>query len=78
MTGSELKAFCKKQGLTYKELAENIGYGEGAIKGAIATNKVSSPMEFAISMYLKIKKLESEIKSYQELKKVLKEIIKED
>ncbi|WP_249291643.1 helix-turn-helix domain-containing protein [Campylobacter curvus] len=34
MTSEELRAFCSKQNLTYKELAEKIGYSESAIKNA--------------------------------------------
>ncbi|EAI8473576.1 transcriptional regulator, partial [Campylobacter coli] len=34
MTSEELKQFCKERNLTYKELAELIGFGEGAVKNA--------------------------------------------
>lgn len=72
MTSEELKAFCKEQNLTYKELAEKIGYGEGAIKTAVSTNNISQPMQHAINMFSKISQLENELKKANEAKEILK------
>lgn len=72
MTSEELKAFCKERNLTYKELAEKIGYGEGAIKTAVSTNNISQPMQHAINMFSKISKLENELKKANEAKEILK------
>ncbi|MDY6056698.1 MAG: helix-turn-helix transcriptional regulator [Campylobacter lanienae] len=72
MTAEELKAFCKEQNLTYKELAEKIGYGEGAIKTAVSTNNISQPMQHAINMFSKISQLENELKKANEAKEILK------
>ncbi|WP_250325144.1 MULTISPECIES: transcriptional regulator [unclassified Campylobacter] len=72
MTADELKAFCKEQNLTYKELAEKIGYGEGAIKTAISTNNISQPMQHAIKAYLQILELQSELRKANEAKEILK------
>lgn len=72
MTADELKQFCKERNLTYKELAEKIGYGEGAIKNAVSTNNVSQPMAHAIDMFSKISELENELKKANEAKLILK------
>lgn len=72
MTSDELKAFCKERNLTYKELAEKIGYGEGAIKTAVSTNNISQPMQHAINMFSKISQLENELKKANEAKEILK------
>lgn len=76
MTADELKQFCKERNLTYKELAEKIGYGEGAIKNAVSTNNVSQPMSHAIDMFSKISELENELKDFTALKDILKNITK--
>lgn len=67
-----IKKTCKKLGLTYRELGENIGYGEGAIKTAVSTNNVSHPMQHAINTYLRILELENELKKANEAKEILK------
>lgn len=67
-----IKKTCKEFGLTYKELAENIGYGEGAIKTAISTNNISRAMQHAIKSYIRIVELENEIKKANEAKEILK------
>lgn len=72
MSADELKQFCKERNLTYKELAEKIGYGEGAIKNAVSTNNVSQPMAHAIDMFSKISELENELKKANEAKLILK------
>ncbi|QKF64517.1 hypothetical protein [Campylobacter corcagiensis] len=76
MTADELKAFCKEMGLTYKELAELIGYGEGAIKSAVSTNNISKPMEHAINMYVEILKLKNELDEAKKAKDILKSWLK--
>jgi len=53
-----VKQTCKELGFTYKQLAEKIGYGEGALKRAASTNDVSEPMKKAIELYLKNLELE--------------------
>lgn len=76
MTSDELKAFCKEMKLTYKELAELIGYGEGAIKTAVSTDNVSRPMERAINLYTETLELKAELKEANEAKEILKTWIK--
>ncbi|ENH3835505.1 transcriptional regulator [Campylobacter jejuni] len=72
MTSEELKQFCKEQGLTYKELAELIGFGEGAVKNAISTEKISFQMAHAINMLKKIFELEAKLEKAEAIKKDFK------
>ncbi|KAA3682715.1 hypothetical protein [Campylobacter fetus] len=67
-----IKATCKELNLTYKQLGELIGYGEGAIKTAVSTNNVSQPMQHAIKSYLQILDLQNELKKANEAKEILK------
>lgn len=76
MNENLIKLTCKELGLTYKELAEAIGYGEGAIKNSASTGNVSEPMNHAIKMYKHILELENEIKSSNQIKNNLKEWLK--
>ena len=78
MTAQELKDFCKSQNLTYKELGELIGYGEGAIKNAISTDKVSTQMAHAIKMYLRIQELETKLTKSETIKTIFKEWVSEN
>lgn len=73
MTADELKAFCKERNLTYKELAEKIGYGEGAVKNAVSTNNISQPMKHAIKMLEYIEILEAKLQKAESIKQIFKE-----
>lgn len=53
-----IKNVCKKLGLTYAQLAEQIGYSEPALKTSVSTNKISNSMKKAIELYLKTIKRE--------------------
>lgn len=74
MTADEnlIKQTCKELGLTYKQLGEAIGYGEGAIKNSASSGNVSEPMEHAIKMYRRILELENELKKANEAKDTIK------
>ncbi|CUU88954.1 Uncharacterised protein [Campylobacter hyointestinalis subsp. hyointestinalis] len=76
MTSEELKAFCKERNLTYKELAEKIGMTEGSLKNAIATNNITKSIEHSLGMYNRILELEAEVKQLENLRAVLKELLK--
>ena len=78
MTAEEnlIKQTCKELGLTYKQLGEAIGYGEGAIKNSASTGNVSEPMAHAIKMYKRILELEREISDSETLKENLKKWLK--
>ena len=70
-----VKKVSKELGLTYKELGEEIGYSESNLKRSVSTKQISSQLEKAIELYLKIIKLEQEINRVENLKSTLKELI---
>lgn len=78
MTAEEnlIKQTCKELNLTYKQLGEAIGYGEGAIKNSASTGNVSEPMAHAIKMYKRILELERDIADSEAVKENLKKWLK--
>ena len=58
---SPVKRTAKLLGLTYKELAKELGYSEPALKSAVAKDKVSSPMLMTLNLLLENKALKDEI-----------------
>lgn len=70
-----IKKTCKELGLTYAQLAEQIGYSEPAIKKAIANETVSEPMQKSILLYLRTLELEKQLEDYAILKSALKKAI---
>lgn len=71
-----IKHTCRELGLTYKQLGEAIGYGEGAIKNSASTGNVSEPMAHAIKMYKRILELEHEVADSEAIKENLKRWLK--
>ncbi len=76
MTSEELKAFCKERNLTYKELAERIGMSEATLRSNISKGIISEQTARAIELLKHIEALENELKEFQALKEILKNIIK--
>ena len=70
-----IKRVSKELGITYKELADNIGYTEANLKRSVSTNKISKQLETSIELYLKTIKLEKEIEETSQLKKLLSTFI---
>ena len=71
-----IKQTCKELNLTYKQLGEAIGYGEGAIKNSASTGNVSEPMAHAIKMYKRILELERDVADSEAVKENLKRWLK--
>ena len=71
-----VKSTCKELELTYKELGEAIGYGDGAIKNASSSGKISEPMQKAIQLYKRTLELEKELENSNKIKSTLKEWLK--
>jgi transcriptional regulator with XRE-family HTH domain len=71
-----VKRVCKELGLTYRELGEKIGYSEGAINNS-SRAKVSQSMTKAIELYIKTLEQEKELKQLEELKTLLKTLLKD-
>ena len=77
-----VKRVSKELGLTYQELGKEIGYSEGALRGAVSRNQLSGQLKKAIELYLEIikfKEKEERNKKQKELiatysKKILNEI----
>ena len=61
MLGVDIKDICTKQGLTYADLGEIIGYSESSIRSSVSTNKISTPLNKAIVLYLKTIPLKNDI-----------------
>ena len=72
-----VKRVSKKLGLTYKKLGEEIGYSEGALRGAVSTNQMSPQLKKALELYLEIIRLREKEKSTDEVKAILRTFIKE-
>lgn len=69
-----IKKTCKELGLTYAQLADEIGYGESAISNA-SRGEVSKPMQKAIELYLQTLEQKKELEKLETLKSTLKSII---
>lgn len=70
-----IKRVCLEQKLTYREFGEKVGFGEGAIKNAAASGKISDQLKRAIEMYLEIQKLTKENEKFKKLQELMKEIV---
>lgn len=60
-----IKIVCKALSFTYAQLAEQIGYTEGALKTTVSTDKISNSMKKSIELYLKTIKREDLISQEQ-------------
>ena len=70
-----IKKVYLEQGITYKEFGEEIGFGEGAIKNAASSGKISDQLRRAIEMYLEIKKLKQENEKFRTFQKLMQEMM---
>ena len=66
-----VKKVSKELGLTYKELADKIGYTEANLKRSVSTNQMSKQLKTSIELYLRTIKLEKEIEDTNQLKKLI-------
>lgn len=75
-TENIIKRVCGELGLTYKQLAEEIGYSEDAIKKAASPiAEISKPMQKAIELLMLNKGLALEVEEHKQLKQLLKKFI---
>ena len=72
-----VKKVSKELGLTYKKLGEEIGYSEGALRGAVSTNQVSPQLKKALELYLEIIRLREKEKNTDKVKAILKTFMME-
>lgn len=68
-----IKRTCRRLDLTYAQLAEQIGYTEGALKTSVSTDKVSNSMIKAIELYRKNLELEKKLQNSEKIKETLRE-----
>ena len=71
-----VKKVSKELGITYKELAEKIGYTESNLRKSVSQNKISYQLEKAINLYIRILELEEKLENSENSKKAIKENIK--
>lgn len=71
MKDNLIKLTCKELGLTYKQLAEEIGYNGNTLNNASRQEKISEPLEKAIKLYRENLKLKEELEDFHTLKKIL-------
>ena len=72
-----VKKVSKELGLTYKKLGEEIGYSEGALRGAVSTNQMSPQLKKALELYLEIIRLREKEKNTDKVKAILKTFMME-
>ena len=70
-----IKRVCLEYKLTYREFGEKVGFGEGAIKNAAASGKISDQLKQATGMYLEIQRLAKENKKFKKLQYLMREIV---
>ena len=69
-----IKKTCKELGLTYAQLAEQIGYGENSVSNA-SRGEVSKAMQKAIELYLQTLEQKKELEKLEVLRSTLKSIL---
>ena len=69
-----IKKTCKELGLTYAQLAEQIGYGENSVSNA-SRGEVSKAMQKAIELYLQTLEQKKELEKLETLRSTLKSIL---
>jgi len=70
-----VKRVSKELGLTYRELAENIGYSESNLRQSVSTNKLSLQLKKAIELYLETINLKKKVNEAEDFKSILKTFI---
>ena len=70
-----VKKVSKELGLTYKELAERIGYSESNLRQSVSTNKLSSQLKKAIELYLETISLKKKVDEAEDFKYILRAFI---
>lgn len=68
-----IKKTCKELGLTYAQLAEQIGYSESNLNKVASTGQISNQLTKVIELYLENLKLKKELENSNKIKQTLKE-----
>ena len=74
-TENIVKVTAKRLGMTYKQLGEEIGYSEGALRNAATADNVSDQITKAIDLFLKVKELENKMQTIENFKQNLRDLL---
>lgn len=72
MTAEELKAFCKERNLTYKELAEKIGWSEPSLRATISGGKISDQTAAAVNLLKETMELKEQLADWETIRAIIK------
>ena len=70
-----VKKVSKELGITYKELAERIGYSESNLRQSVYSNKLSLQLKKAIELYLETINLKKKVEEAEDFKSILRTFI---
>ena len=70
-----VKKVSKELGVTYKELAEKIGYSESNLRQSVYSNKLSTQLEKAIELYIETINLKKRVDEAEDFKSILRTFI---
>ena len=71
-----VKRVSKELGMTYKELAEKIGYTESNLRKSVSQNKLSYQLEKAIELYLKTLEFQKDRDELEKIKENIRTLFK--
>lgn len=72
MTAEELKQFCKERNLTYKELAEKIGWSEPSLRATISSGKISDQTAAAVNLLKETMELKEKLTDWETIRAIIK------
>lgn len=75
---NDIKEVSFALGLSYKQLANEIGLSESSLRSAASTNKISRQLSKALELYVETVLLKRKLRASDIFKKSLKQFLKED
>ena len=72
LTADELKQFCKERNLTYKELAEKIGWSEPSLRATISSGKISDQTAAAVNLLKETMELKEKLTDWETIRAIIK------
>jgi transcriptional regulator with XRE-family HTH domain len=70
-----VKRVSKELGITYKELAEKIGYSESNLRQSVYSDKLSLQLQTAIELYIETLNLKKRVDEAEDFKSILRTFI---
>ncbi|PAF50382.1 transcriptional regulator [Helicobacter sp. 13S00401-1] len=74
MEAKDIKAFCKKNNISYKDLSTFIGFTEPSLRTILSSGKISPQVEASINLLKENYRLKEELKDWQTFKEMIKKI----